>query len=252
MDQNLITMKKIVVSLALILGLLAGAQAQEAVRFGFQLSPTFGWMSTDKNTVTTNGTNLGLKLGLIGEFYFQENYAVTAGLGFAFNAGGTLLHDRAGEYWIKSGNEIPDECRNFFRNNPPDLKTSIQYVEIPVGLKLRTREFGYLRYFVEPNLGLGFRTQATGDIRNAGDECNDLNIREDVALLNVFWGIGAGVEYSVSESTSLVGGIGTQFGFVDTSRGEDTVFLSGSGSDIIMQDPKSVVRAIVLRLGVMF
>ena len=243
-------MKKIVVSLTLIFGILAITNAQEAVRFGFQLSPTLGWMSTDKNTVNSNGVNLGLKLGLMGEFYFQENYAVTTGLGFAFNAGGTLLHDMAGEYWIESGEEIPNDCREFLRNNPPNLKTSIQYVEIPVGLKLRTREFGYIRYYVEPNMCLGFRTQATGDVRNAGDECNDLNIRKDVTLLNLSWGIGAGVEYSVSESTSIVGGIGTQFGFIDVSKGENTLYTGNISTG--SQDPKSVVRGIVLRLGVMF
>lgn len=245
-------MKKIVVSLALIFCFLTAINAQEAVRFGFQLSPTFGWMSTDKNTVTSNGINLGLKLGLMGEFYFQENYAVTTGLGFAFNAGGTVLHEREGEYWIESGEDIPQECRDFFRENGPNLKYAIQYVEIPIGLKLRTREFGYIRYYVEPNLGLGFRTQATGDVRNAGDECNDMNIREEVALLNLFWGIGAGVEYSVSESTSIVGGIGTQFSFVDVTSGEDVVYRDGSVTSAFTQDPKSVVRALVLRLGVMF
>jgi len=244
-------MKKIVVSTALIFAVFLAAGAQEAVRFGFQLSPTFGWMSTDKNTVSTNGTNLGLKLGLIGEFYFQENYAVTTGLGFAFNAGGTLLHDQEGEYWRNS--EIPqDPCRDHMMGTGPNLKYSIQYVEIPVGLKLRTREFGYLRYFVEPNIGLGFRTQATGDIRDAGDECNDLNIRDDVGLLNVFWGIGGGIEYSISESTSLVGGIGAQFGFVDVSKDNDLVYEDGSVSSAREQDPKSVVRGIILRLGVMF
>lgn len=245
-------MKKIVVSLTLIFGILAITNAQEAVRFGFQLSPALGWMSTDKNTVNSNGVNLGLKLGLMGEFYFQENYAVTTGLGFAFNAGGTVLHEMEGEYWRSAGDDIPQECRDFFMENGPNLKYSVQYVEIPLGLKLRTREFGYVRYYVEPNIGLSFRTQATGDVRNAGEECNDLNIREEVALLNLSWGIGAGVEYSVSESTSIVGGIGTQFGFVDVTSGENTVYRDGSVSSGFTQDPRSVLRAIILRLGVMF
>ncbi len=243
-------MKKFIVFTALLISISFAAQAQEAVRFGFQLSPTFGWMSTDDNTINTNGTNVGLKLGLVGEFYFQENYAVTTGLGFYFNAGGTLAHEREGEYWRNS--EISQECQDFFMQNGPNLKYSVQYVEIPVGLKLRTREFGYIRYFFEPNMGLGFRTQAKGDVRNAGDECNDLNIRSDVGLLNVFWGINGGIEYSVSESTSLVGGLGAQFGFVDATKDDDIVFIDGSSSNTVQEDSKGVLRAIVLRLGVMF
>ncbi|TXB62137.1 PorT family protein [Phaeodactylibacter luteus] len=246
-------MKKFVVFATLIFAVAMVGQAQQAVRFGFQLSPTFNWMSTDDNTVNTNGTNLGLKLGLVGEFYFQENYAVTTGLGFSFNSGGTLLHDRGGSYWANS--EVPESCRFEMENGPgSNLKYSIQYVEIPVGLKLRTREFGYIRYFFEPNLGLGFRTQANGDIRNSEDQdaCTDINIRSDVGLFNVFWGVGGGIEYSVSESTSLVAGLGAQFGFVDVTKDDDLVFVDGSGSNTAKEDSKGVVRGIVLRLGVMF
>jgi hypothetical protein len=170
--------------------------------------------------LASNGTNLGLKMGLMGEFYFQENYALATGLGFSFNSGGTLLHSNTGIYWANS--EVPADCAFFMEEQQaPNLKYSIQYVEIPIGLKMRTREFGYIRYFMEPNVGIGFRTQAKGDIRNADDaeECNDINIRPDVRLLNLFWGLNGGIEYSVSESTSLVAGIGLQFGFTDVTCG---------------------------------
>lgn len=243
-------MKKIVLFAAFILTLATLSNAQQAVRFGFQLSPSFNWMSTDKNTVSTNGTNLGLRLGLKGEFYFQENYALTAGLGFSFNAGGTLLHRNNGQYWVNS--DVPMIC---FKNQP-NLKYSMQYVEIPIGLKMRTREFGYLRYFAEPNLGLGFRTQAKGEVRNSMDEeaCTDLNIRDDVRLFNLFWGIDGGVEYSVSESTSIVGGIGVQFGFVDSTKNDDQVFTDINAPDkgAVTENSKAVLRSFIIRLGVMF
>lgn len=243
-------MRKIV-TLAAFLGLIMTmANAQGEVRFGFQLSPTFGWMSTDNNKINTNGTNLGLKLGMIGEFYFQENYSVSTGLGFYFNSGGTILHDQAGEYWRNS--EVPDLCADNFKTRGPNLKYSVQYVEIPIGLKMRTREFGYLRYYVEPNLGLGFRTQAKGDVENLGDECNDINIQDDVRLLHLFWGVGAGVEYSISESTSIVGGIGTQFGFVDVTKNDDRVYRDNNPTTAAEEDAKAVMRAIVIKLGVMF
>lgn len=244
-------MKKIVLFAAFILTLATLSNAQQAVRFGFQLSPSFNWMSTDKNTVSTNGSNLGLRLGLKGEFYFQENYALTTGLGFSFNAGGTLLHRSNGQYWINS--DVPMICRNDFAaaTSTPNLKYSMQYVEIPIGLKMRTREFGYLRYFAEPNIGLGFRTQAKGEVRNPVDEeaCTDLNIRDDVRLFNLFWGIDGGIEYSISESTSIVGGIGVQFGFVDSTKNDDEVFTD---MGTVREDSKAVVRSFIIRLGVMF
>ena len=47
-----------------------------------------------------------------------------------------------------------------------NLKYHIQYLEIPFGLKLRTKEFGYLRYFAEiPIFSLGFKLQARGEYK---------------------------------------------------------------------------------------
>ncbi len=242
-------MKKIVAFTAFLMLLLTAAQAQN-VRFGFQLSPAFSWMSTNTNNVNSSGTNLGLKLGMIGEYYFQENYAVTSGIGFFFNTGGTLLHERRGDFWVNS--ELPESCRAATKSETmTKLKYNLQYVEIPLGLKMRTREFGYIRYFIEPHVGLGFRTQATGDITSQGEDCQDINIRSDVNLLNLFWGINAGIEYSVSESTSLVGGAGLQFGFLDASKDDDEVYPS-SLNDPVKEDSRGLIRAFVIKLGVIF
>jgi opacity protein-like surface antigen len=243
-------MKKIVAFIAFLSLAATTAQAQQLrgdVRFGFQMSPAFSWMATSTNKINTSGTNLGLKLGMVGEYYFQESYAISSGIGFFFNTGGTLLHERAGNFWVNS--DLPEACRNLSRD--AKLKYSLQYVEIPIGLKMRTREFGYVRYYIEPNLGLGFRTQAKGDITNrGGEECQDLSIRSDVALFNLFWGLGGGLEYSVSENTSLLAGLGMQFGFADVTKNQDTVILE-NGS-LAAEKSKGVIRALVLRLGVMF
>ena len=79
-------MKKIAVLIVISLYLFNSVSAQE-FRFGFQLSPTFTWLNTDDNSINGNGTNLGLKLAMMGEKYFggSENYAFKFGIGFAFN-----------------------------------------------------------------------------------------------------------------------------------------------------------------------
>lgn len=244
-------MKKIVAISAFLTFISMAVQAQD-VRFGFQLSPAFSWMTTNTNKINNSGTNLGLKLGMVGEYYFRENYAVTSGIGFFFNTGGTLLHERRGDFWVNS--EVSENCRQATKNETmTKLKYNLQYVEIPLGLKMRTREFGYLRYFLEPHLGLGFRTQANGDItvRSGGADCMDINIQEDVNPLNLFWGLNGGIEYSISESTSLVGGAGLQFGFADVSKDDDTVFLE-DGATMAAEKSKGSIRAFVIRLGVIF
>ena len=139
-------MKKLITVLCLM-SIFLTTYGQEDLRFGFQMSPSFSWMSTDVNHINTSGTNLGLKLGLIGEYYFRENYAITSGIGFHFNAGGTLLYENEGFYWRNS--DIPTSVLSDSLSFPAGtkFKSSIQYLEIPLGLKMRTREFGYIRSF---------------------------------------------------------------------------------------------------------
>lgn len=233
-------MKKIVALAAFILFLqsLTIGQSIEDLRLGFQLSPVFSNMNTDDNKINGNGTNLGLKLGVLAEMYFEEKYAFIVGLGFAFNTGGTLYHENFGDIWQRS--ELPS---GILRPFPPgtDLKYNLQYVEIPLGLKFRTKEFGYLRYFVElPVITIGFNSQARGAIKYQGINEEKIDIKKEVTGISLSWGLGAGFEYSITESTALVGGLGFQKVFTDVTKD-----YSGFNS-------KGTINNIILRFGVMF
>ena len=251
-------MKKIVV-IALFFGLFLNTGfAQNDFRFGFQASPSFSWMSTNDNQINGNGTNLGFKLGVVGENYFQERYALTFGLGFSFNTGGTLRHTQGGNYWANSDlNNVAE-----YRSLQPEvnLKYSLQYLEIPVGFKMTTQEFGYLRFFAQvPVFTLGILTQAKGDISgpNVITPIEDLDIKKDVNFLTLSWGLGGGVEYSIGENTSLIGGISFQSSFIDLTKNkgaEKFVYDELSGGVISREDEdsKGNMGAIVINIGVMF
>ncbi|MFK7934353.1 MAG: outer membrane beta-barrel protein [Saprospiraceae bacterium] len=206
----------------------------EGLRIGLQLSPTFSFINSDDNTINNNGTNLGLKLQVMSETYFQENYAFTLGFGFAFNHGGTLQYDEGGALWR---NTLGEEAETFPAG--VDLKYEVQYVEVPVGLKLRTREFGYIKYFAEPNLIFGFKTKARGTAKG-NEDLENLNIAEDVNSLAASWGIGGGIEYSISDATSIISGLYFQRLFTDIT--------DDGGGDA----SKGSMSAITIRLGVLF
>ncbi len=251
-------MKKIAFLFTFLLLMGSKIYGQTDFRFGFQVSPNFSWLSTDDKFINGNGSNLGLKLGMMGEKYFagSENYALSFGIGFAFNQGGTLNHDSDGQfdggnYWTKS------DLSNPIFNNLPDainLKYSIQYIEIPFGLKMRTQEFGYFRYFVEPGFNLGLKTQARGAISGQeGFSTENEEIKKDVNFLNLSWGLGAGVEYTIGESTALIGGLYFQNGFLDMTDNSAKRFQrQGTELTEIKEDSKASVKSLTIRLGVMF
>ena len=78
------------------------------IRLGFQVSPMFSTMNTSDNKINGNGANLGMKLGMLSEMYFRENYAFLVGIGFAFNTGGTSTASKPSAGWI--GSTLADRC----------------------------------------------------------------------------------------------------------------------------------------------
>jgi len=233
----------------------ATVSAQRDLHFGIQVSPTFSGMTTDNNQINRDGTNLGLKLGVIGEYYFAETYSFHTGLGFHFNAGGTLFYQDQ-----FTSVDIWEESLDGALLSPPDslpggsgFKYDLQYLEIPIGLTLRTREFGYLRYYVRPAIHLGFLTQSRGSLTNSNliDSEENFDISKDVNGVNLGWSLGAGVEYSLSTNTALVGGIAFQSGFADVTTDKGTS-VTRTGRPATEDDSRGKVNSIVIMLGIMF
>ncbi len=242
-------MKKTIQFFSLLFLLSAfNLKAQTDFKFGFQASPSFSWMSSSDNKINSNGTNLGMKFGLVAEYYFAPNYGVVTGAGFAFNQGGTLLHDVGGDLWKES-----DLSNTDFHDLPAGvkLKYNLQYIEIPMGFKMRTGEFGYLRYFAElPILTLGILTQARGNIEGTGRMAEKEDIKKDVTPINLAIGFGGGVEYTINENTSLVGGIYYHNGFIDMTSNKAEKIDADLNKKV--DDSKGVVKNITLKIGVIF
>jgi opacity protein-like surface antigen len=229
-------MKKIVSIFLFFVWSFCSIFGQSEIRFGFQASPSFSFMkSATPKVIEGNGTNLGLKLGATAEKYFKpDRFAVTTGLGFAFNTGGTLRYANEGK-WLK--NSLPLDTLIAGTN----VHYRLSYVEIPIGLKMRggSGEDSYLNFFAElPIITLGFRTKAIADVREPSKtSVDDVDIKKDAKPINASWGLGGGVEYNISPNTALVGGIYYQQGFFDVTK-DDGV--------------KSAVRSLTVRLGILF
>jgi hypothetical protein len=225
-------------------------------RFGMNASPTFSWMKSSDKLLESAGTNIGLKLAVQGENYFTPNYAVFSGIGFNFNAGGTV------QYGYTKSVPWPQSALTVLINDtlPLTLDAKLHYrttyVEIPLGLRMRggSGTDAPMSYFIEaPVFTLGFVTKALGGIRGAGNNFNteDEDIREDVNGLSLSWGLGAGIEYEMAANATLVAGLYYQNQFTDLTSDKGRVF-DGIRGNWREEDAKTSFRALTVRVGIYF
>lgn len=231
--------------------LLGKSSAQQSFRFGFQASPTWSWLNTNDRKLEGISTNWGVKLGALGEFYFADNYAFSTGLGFGFNQGGSLQNGYSNwRPWDKADlSEIPSDT---FSVNTK-LRYSLNYVEIPFGLKMRggSGEDSRLKFYAElPMFTLGFVTKATGAIRGTNTQnLEEINIRDEVKGLSLSWGLGGGIEYEIATNATVVAGLAYQKQFTDITRNGFAEKTPGNWSK---ESAKATFGNLALRLGLFF
>ncbi len=203
-------MKKYI-GLILFLGIFTSnyAQDDQRVRFGFTTSPIFSWLQPDGQYLENEGTRLGLQYGIIADFIIDDNnkYAFSSGV-MVDNIGGSV-RDRH----FHNGDTLVNEFG--------DVKTTykLQYLNIPLTLKLKTNEIGYLTYFGQFGLDLGFNLKARQDIEGnfGGASINEENIDiiSDIVPIRAALRVSAGGEYNISGSTTLMVGLAWNNGFTN-------------------------------------
>ena len=82
------------------------------------------------------------------------------------------------------------------------------------------------------------------------------NIYKDLTVVNLFWGFGAGIEYSISENNALVAGVYYQNGLLDFTKdnGHRAIPNPDVNPPFLLQqdDSRAVVNNLILRLGIIF
>lgn len=233
-----------------------------SMRIGFQTSPVLSWVSNDNNLILKNGGNLGLKLGTTADIYFKDNYSFTLGINLAFHEGGEFQYEIGGNFLPNS--DLSDPARLQTGDKPladgTKIRYSLQYVEFPVGLKIRSKEIGYIRYFVEaPVFTFSFLTRGRADIESAEFKFERENVYKDLTVINIFWGLGAGIEYAISENNALIGGIYFQNGLLDFTKDKGHTAIPNPDTDpnappfvLVEEDSRAIVNNLILRLGILF
>ncbi len=225
-------MKKPIVFLLLLF--IAGpllADDDFGFRFGMNVSPNLSWFRPETRGYDNRGVSPGFSYGLIVDYEFARNYAVTTGLNI-LTTGGKMRY-----------RYIYDEDDTQKRRD-----YSLRYLKVPAGLKLRTEEMGFMTYYGLFGLGLGFNIGAKADDRIYREDNSPLQIRdediiEETRLVKAGLIIGGGLEYSLGGMTSLLAGITFHNGFANILDVENPAVLTS---------PSAVNNYIELTFGIMF
>ena len=195
------------VSLLLLLIPFQSGKSQ-GIQFGIFFDPQVTWMSSDNNEITGNGSRVGFNFGLTLHNFFTENYAFTTGI--SLNQTGGKLRYSDSTYF-----RVQEEVDTLLPGTTINYK--LQYLNIPVGLTLKTNEIGYMTYFAQLGFDIQFNLKAIGDESNGFE---DERIKEEVNLFNLGYHAGIGVEYRLGGSTAAIGGIRWSSGLTDVTSND--------------------------------
>jgi hypothetical protein len=202
------TLFRFTIVLTVILFLPAGRlAAQNQIGFGLYADPVISWFSTDTKSTRNSGARAGFNFGLTYNKYFATNYAFSTGISI-LSAGGRLIDSAA----------VNMKFNNFSKlvaaHQPVIYR--IQYVTVPVGLKFKSNQIGYITVFSD--IGLDPKVVIGGNV-----DIPSLGIKKESAMnelnrFNLAYHIMAGIEYSFGGSTAAVLGLGFENNFLDVTK----------------------------------
>ncbi|MFP5471348.1 MAG: outer membrane beta-barrel protein [Bacteroidia bacterium] len=195
------------------------------IRFGLSATPSLNWYKPeDLQKFKSNGVGLGFGWGLDVEFKISDIASFYTGLKLNNDRGKLTFLDSLGYELIdgKFSASTPVDSNNFYLLYDRSYKAN--YVALPLGIKMKTNEIGYLTYFGQFGLITGIKTKATAndnsakyDLKNKTAaqkaQVSNLDINDDMQLFRFQLSIGGGAEYNLSGSTALVFGVNYNLGF---------------------------------------
>ena len=201
----------------------------KSVILGVKVAPNIGWLKTDQDGYNSEGPVLGLNWGLIADFYFAENYALASGFEVSFHNGKISYPD------TYDGGQ-----------GRLDRKYRLKYIDIPVLIKMKTNEIGNFRFFgnigVKPGVRIG--SKAKDSYVGPTSYTKDWhNIDSQTRLFRMSLVVGAGVEFPVDNSTSIIAGLNFINGFSNVLKNKN---------EVTGVSHKAIPNAIELSLGVVF
>ena len=207
----------------------ARISAQERLSIGVHFDPLISWFGTDIAAVNNEGARPGINAGLSFNLPFSPNYSFSTGLNLV-NAAGRLVCENETQLELVNTETVA-------ANEPVVYK--IQYVALPLGLKLETNQIGYLTFFSDVGMDPKVRIGGKADIPSLsikGEKAND-----ELKMFNLSYHFIAGMEYGLGGNTAAMLGIGFENNFLDVTK--------DNGAQPV---DKVTQRVVSVRLGINF
>jgi hypothetical protein len=169
-------------------------QAQQRISFGIHADPVISWFGSDIKETKYNK-------------YFTPNYSFSTGISL-LNAGGRLV----------SSDTTIMEFTNFNSTVLPGKPViyKIQYLAVPIGLKLQTNQIGYITFFSD--LGIDPKVVVGGKADIPSLNVSGEKAISELRVFNMSYHVTAGIEYSLGGTTAMVLGLNFENNFLDITK----------------------------------
>lgn len=198
----------------------------QETRLSLHIDPMMTWLSPDGKRIENEGSRLGFQFGLGIDRFFTDNYAFQTGLYISHIGGKLSFLDSVALKLTGVTDTIPPGNA---------ISMNLQYLSVPVGLKLQTNEIGYTTLYANMGVLPMVNVQSRANIPDLDYEREDLE--EEISLFNMGYYIGLGIHYSLGGPTALTAGVNYFNGFLDMAEPGSRKYLT---------------RYLTLRLGVLF
>ncbi len=223
-------MRRIFILATLLVSINAFSQEEKSGRTELSISvnPMISWLQSDIRDVKMSSAAIGIDGGLIIDHYFAPRYAFNTGLQIG-SYSGALNYTKASNIHISGKEQVTIIAAG------SDVNYRVQYLTIPLGLKLKTKKIGYLSYSANMGVYSQFRIKAKAESSDKSVQ-NEV-VTESIKTLNFGYQFGLGAEYDLGGNMAFLFGLNYANGVVDiTKEKSDKINLS----------------ALSLKLGILF
>lgn len=194
------------------------------LKLGLVASPQVTWMTSDFSKIENAGSVMGMSYGIMADFFFDRNYAISVSV-LRSHAGGKLT------YTERLNPRMNIDHTYVQLEDNQTIRYKLTYIEIPVGLKLKTKLFRRLGYYGQIGFTPMINTKAyTGE---------DLALIDEIQIGDFGFHFGGGIEYSLGGETYLHAAVFYTNGLIDITTNDDL-------------EDKTNLNSLNLRLGIIF